>query len=373
MRNNLKKPGLWIVKVGSAILTNNGKGLTHSLINSWAKQISDLEQQGYDFVIVSSGSIAEGVSRLNWQEKPHEIYKQQAAAAVGQMGLVQAYESAFSKYNLHTAQILLTHDDVANRKRYLNARSTISELIKLGVIPIVNENDTVAIDEIRFGDNDSLGSLVANLLEADTLVILTDQDGMYDKDPRVHNDAKLLTEVVPDDKTLDTAAGKSGGSLGRGGMFTKLQAARTAAKSGATTIIAPGTRKNVLLDIARGHEIGTLFLAEARSMTARSRWLAGQMQAKGKLVLDDGAVEFITRQGKSLLPVGVREIIGDYSRGDLVKCVNSAGMEVARGLSNYNSYESRKIIGKSSSAIGSILGYIDEPELIHRDNMVINN
>jgi len=371
MRDNLTKPGLWIVKVGSAVLTNNGKGLSHELINNIAEQIVKLKRQGFRFVIVSSGSIAEGLTRLKLHERPHEIYRQQAAAAVGQMGLIQAYESAFSKYGIHTAQILLTHDDIADRKRYLNARSSITELIKLGVIPIVNENDTVAVDEIRFGDNDSLGALVVNLLEADALVILTDQEGMYDKDPRIFNDAKLLSMVTADSKSLDKAAGKSSGDLGRGGMYTKLQAARSSSGSGAMTVIASGVRQDVLLKIAKGENAGTFFPAQVNLLTARGRWLAGQIRSKGELVLDTGAVKFITEQGKSLLPVGVSRINGEYSRGDLVKCVNAQGTEIARGLSNYNSYESRKIIGKPSSDIESILGYIDEPELIHRDNMIL--
>ncbi len=373
MRQNLKKPGLWVVKIGSAILTENGKGLSRGLIKGWADQISSLQQQGYKFVIVSSGSIAEGVSRLKWQEKPHEIYKQQAAAAVGQMGLIQAYESAFAKYDLHTAQILLTHDDVTNRKRYLNARNTINHLLELGVIPIVNENDTVAIDEIRFGDNDSLGSLVTNLTEADALVILTDQAGMYDNDPRQHKDAKLLSEVVADDENLDGMASKSGSGLGRGGMYTKLLAARTAARSGALTVIASGIKTDILLDIAGGQEVGTLFLPGIKPMAARSRWLAGQMQIKGELVLDDGAIKVLNDSGKSLLPVGVTKVVGEFSRGDLIKCVSADGKEIARGLINYNSSESRKIIGKSSSEIESVLGYITATEIIHRDNMVINN
>lgn len=373
MRQNLKKPGLWVVKVGSAILTENGKGLSHRLIKNWADQISTLKQQGYQFVIVSSGAIAEGVSRLKWKTKPHEIYKQQAAAAVGQMGLIQAYESAFSQHGLRTAQILLTHDDVANRKRYLNARSTINQLLELSVIPIVNENDTVAIDEIKFGDNDSLGSLVSNLLEADALIILTDQAGMYDKDPRQHSDAKLLSEASAEDKNLDAMASKSGGGLGRGGMYTKLLAARTAARSGALTVIASGTEDNVLSNIALGQDVGTLFLTNAKSMTARGRWLASHMQTKGELVLDKGAIKVLSKSGKSLLPVGVLEVTGEFSRGDLVKCVSASGTEVARGLINYNASESKKIIGQSSSEIESILGYIDETEIIHRDNMIINN
>jgi glutamate 5-kinase len=370
-REQLKKTQRWVIKIGSALLTNEGQGLYHEGIKKWVAQMAALRQSGIEVVLVSSGSVAEGMSRLGWKSRPHELHKLQAAAAVGQMGLVQAYESYFLEHGLHTAQILLTHDDLSNRGRYLNARSTLQTLIGYGVIPVINENDTVVTDEIRFGDNDTLGALTANLVEADLLVILTDQQGMFDKDPRTNSDARLLSEVEANDKSLDSMASDSGGSLGRGGMATKVRAARLAARSGSATVIAAGREENVLNRVLDGEEIGTLFLPDKEPLLARKQWLAGHFQVRGVLTLDDGAVKVLQAAGRSLLPVGVTGVKGKFSRGEMVSCADSRGNEIARGLANYNSYETSKIMGHSSRELESILGYVDEPELIHRDNLIL--
>lgn len=370
-RKLLTKKGLWVIKIGSAILTNGGKGLSETLIDSWAAQITALKKSGYQVVLVSSGAIAAGMARLGWQTRPHEIHKQQAAAALGQTSLVQAYENSFENFGVKTAQILLTHDDISNRKRYLNAKSAMETLLDLDVVPIVNENDTVAVDEIRFGDNDSLAALVVNLLDADTLVILTDQEGMYDKNPSEFDDAMLLNEVHAEDEMLDTMASSKGGNLGKGGMYSKLLAARIAARSGANTVISSGVKENVLLDLSKGENIGTLLLSGETSLDARAQWLAGQLQVKGTLVLDDGAVKVLLENGKSLLPIGVKEIAGTFNRGDLVQCVSLDGKKIAHGLMNYNSKDSAKIAGKPSDEIESTLGFVGTPELIHRDNLVL--
>jgi glutamate 5-kinase len=314
--------------------------------------------------------VAEGMTRLGWNKRPHALHELQAAAAVGQMGLVQAWESCFKQYGLHTAQVLLTHDDLSHRMRYLNARSTLRTLLDLGTVPVVNENDTVVTDEIRFGDNDTLAALVANLAEAELLVLLTDQQGMYDKNPREHADAILLEEVQADDRRLDAMAGE-GGSLGRGGMRTKLRAARLAARSGAATIIASGREAGVLSQIARGESVGTLLLPGQEVTAARKQWLAGHLQVKGNIRLDEGAVRVLTQQGRSLLAVGVNGVEGDFRRGELVSCLDQEGNEVARGLANYSAAETLRIMGQPSERIEAILGYIDEPELIHRDNLVL--
>ena len=369
-RQKLGKSRRWVVKIGSALLTNDGQGLDYQAIDRWVDQLARLRQQGVEIILVSSGSVAEGVTRLGWTERPTTLHELQAAAAVGQMGLVHSYEKSFKRYEVHTAQILLTHDDLADRTRYLNARSTLRTLIDLGVVPIVNENDTVVTDEIRFGDNDSLGALVANLLEADLLVILTDQQGMFDKDPRKHPDAKLLSEVEADDESLLAMAG-GGGALGRGGMLTKVRAARLAARSGAATLIASGREEDVLLSIRQGNVLGTLLSPSEKPITAHKQWLAGHLQSCGSLLLDDGAVKVLKTRGGSLLPVGVTAIEGNFLRGDLVICLDTEGREVARGLVNYSAVEARKIIGRSSEAIVSILGYVDESELIHRDNLMV--
>lgn len=365
-----KRSRRWVVKIGSALLTNDGRGLDAAAIAGWVTQMATLRQQGIELVLVSSGAVAAGMHRLGWSERPHAIHELQAAAAVGQMGLVQTYEQAFQRYDLHTAQVLLDHDDLSNRQRYLNARSTLRTLTGLGVIPVVNENDTVVTDEIRFGDNDTLGALVANLVEADLLVILTDQDGMYDKDPRGNSDARLLSEVAADDVRLDAMAG-DGGSLGRGGMITKVKAARLAARSGANTVIVGGRLEQVLARLSQGEQLGTLMLAGQQPQAARKRWLAGHLQTRGRLTLDQGAVKVLCKQGKSLLPVGVKAVEGSFTRGEMVVCVGPDGCEVARGLVNYNAAEARKIIGQPSDRIEALLGYQDDDELIHRDNLIL--
>lgn len=360
----------WVIKIGSALLTNDGKGLDKSAIGGWVEQVADLVKRGHEVVLVSSGAVAAGMTRLGWEERPIAIHELQAAAAVGQMGLIQTYEEAFQKFNLCTAQVLLDHDDLSNRQRYLNARSTLRTLTSLGVIPVVNENDTVVTDEIRFGDNDSLGALVANLIEADALIILTDQQGMYDADPRKFSLAKIITEAPSRDERLLEMAG-GGGSLGRGGMVTKVQAARLAERSGAHTVIVGGRIDQVISRVANGEPLGTLLYAEEGRMAARKRWLAGQMQSRGVLVLDDGAVDVLKNRGKSLLPVGVQAVQGQFVRGDLVVCQDARGLQIARGLVNYSSDEARKIAGRPSHEIETLLGYRDDDELIHRDNLVV--
>ena len=361
----------WVVKIGSALLTDEGRGLNREGIATWVEQLSALLDEGVEIVLVSSGSVAEGMSRLGWRQRPEHIHNLQAAAAIGQAGLVQAYQSQFQQYDRHTAQVLLDHDDLSNRERYLNARSTLQALIKLGVVPVVNENDTVVTDEIRFGDNDTLAAMVANLIDADLLVILTDQKGLFDADPRHNPEAQLLPEAVVDDAALEKMASGSAGGLGRGGMLTKVKAARLAARSGTSTVIAGGNSAQVLKKLAAAEELGTLLIAEQEPLAARKQWLAGRLQAKGTLVLDDGAVRVLQRQGKSLLPVGVRDVQGTFSRGDLVRCVDTSGREVARGLVNYNGNESRQIAGQGSQRIAELLGYCDDEELIHRDNLVL--
>ncbi len=360
-----------VVKIGSALLTADGAGLDRDAIAGWVDQLASLKRQGLEIVLVSSGSIAEGMSRLGLTQRPHELHRLQASAAVGQMGLVQAYESNFQRFQMHTAQILLTHDDLSSRQRYLNARSTVRELLKLGVVPVINENDTVVTDEIRFGDNDSLGALVANLIEADALVILTDRAGLYDMDPRVHSSAKLVPQAYAHDAQLDQMAAGGGGRLGRGGMITKINAARTAARSGALTVIAGGREQQILTRLFAGERLGTLLAPDVAPLDARKQWLAGHLQAKGRLVLDDGAVRVLRESGRSLLAVGVRDCYGAFVRGDMVDCENLQGQRIARGLVNYNADEVGRIKGRSSDSIESVLGYVSEPELIHRDNMVV--
>jgi glutamate 5-kinase len=361
----------WVVKIGSALLTNDGQGLARAAIADWVSQIHQLQVRGHEILLVSSGAIAEGMVRLGWPQRPRELHRLQAAAAVGQMGLVEAYESCFQRYGRHTAQILLDHDDLSNRQRYLNARRTLLELIRLGVVPVVNENDTVVTDEIRFGDNDTLAALVANLVEAQLLVLLTDREGLYDADPRTAPDATLIHCARAMDDSLDASAGGSAGHLGRGGMITKLRAARLAARSGAHTLIAGGTLERVLLRVADGEPLGTLLVADTEPLVARKQWLAGQLQVKGTLTLDAGAVRVLRESGRSLLPVGVVCTQGDYSRGDLVRCVAEDGREVARGLINYSSEETARILRLPSDRIAAVLGYAGDPELVHRDNLVL--
>lgn len=361
----------WVVKIGSALLTNDGKGLNTAGIAGWVAQIVELRRRGIEVVLVSSGAVAEGMTRLGWMVRPHALHELQAAAAVGQMGLIQAYESQFQQYGLHTAQVLLGHDDISARDRYLNARGTLKTLVELGVIPVINENDTVVTDEIRFGDNDTLGALVANLIDADLLVILTDQEGLFDRDPRQHPDAALVASAVAGDPALELMAGGASGALGRGGMLTKVRAAKLAARSGAHTAIALGRRDNILLELADGVAVGTLLVAECQPLAARKQWLAGLMQTAGQLVIDEGAARVIRDSGRSLLPVGVKAVNGRFRRGDLVSCVDLQGREVARGLVNYNVDEALRVIGISSDRIEAVLGYRGEDELIHRDNLVV--
>ncbi len=360
----------WVVKLGSALLTDDGCGLRTEAIADWVAQMAQLRTRGLRFIIVSSGAIAEGRARLGWNLRRVSLHEQQAAAAVGQMGLIQAYESAFQGYGIHTAQILLTHDDVADRKRYLNARSALRTLLELGVVPIINENDSVATDEIRFGDNDSLAGLVANLAEADRLIILTDQPGLYDRDPREFPDARLIRTGQAGDPSLLECAGP-GGTLGRGGMLTKLKAAETAAKSGTETVICSGLEAGVLLKIAAGEQTGTLLGVARSPLAARKQWLAGHNRPAGVLVLDDGACKVLAERGSSLLAVGVVSVQGEFNRGEIVSCTDRDGKEVARGLVNYDAGETRRIMGKSSDRIEELLGYVDDEELIHRDNMVV--
>ena len=358
-----------VVKVGSALVTNNGAGLDLAAIQDWARQIAALRADGREILLVSSGAIACGMQRLGWNKRPQAIHELQAAAAVGQMGLAQVYEGAFSEHGLHTAQILLTHDDLADRKRYLNARSTLSTLMELGVVPIINENDTVVTDEIKFGDNDTLGALVANLVVADALIILTDQKGLYTADPRKDPSATLIAEAEAGEARLESMAGGAGSSIGKGGMITKVLAAKRAARSGAHTAIASGHELDAIIRLARGESVGTLLVAETQPLAARKQWLADHLQLAGRLVLDAGAVSAL-EDGKSLLPVGVTAVEGEFERGSAVACIGPAGQEIARGLTNYGSGEARLIIGKSTSEIEAILGYQDEADIIHRDNLI---
>lgn len=361
----------WVVKIGSALLTNDGQGLDEAAIAGWVDQMAVLRQQGVELILVSSGSVAAGMSRLGMTRRPHELNKLQAAAAVGQMGLVQTYEAGFQRHDMHTAQVLLTHDDLSNRKRYLNARGTIGSLVEWGVVPIINENDTVVTDEFRFGDNDTLGALVANLLVADALIILTDQQGLFDADPRSSPDASLIEQARAEDPSLDAVAGGGAGALGRGGMMTKLRAARLAARSGAATVIVGGRIDDVLLRLRAGESLGTLLVPDNEPQAARKQWLAGHLQARGTLVLDAGAVDVLVNSGRSLLPVGVKRASGGFSRGEMVLLADEKGRVVGRGLSNYSVAEAQKIVGRPSAEIESLLGYIAEPELVHRDNLVL--
>jgi glutamate 5-kinase len=360
-----------VVKVGSSLVTNDGRGLAHDAIGDWTRQIAALKQQGREMVLVSSGAIAEGMQRLGWTKRPRAVHDLQAAAAVGQMGLVQVYESSFAQFAMHTAQVLLTHDDMSDRKRYLNAKTTLRTLLALNVIPIINENDTVVTEEIKVGDNDTLGALVANLIEADVLIILTDQPGLYTADPRREPAATLVGHARAGDPALEAMAGGVGTQFGRGGMLTKVLAAKRAARSGASTIIASGREPDVLLRLAAGESIGTHLEAETMSLAARKQWLADHVQVRGTVMIDDGAARVLVRDGKSLLPIGVTGCRGDFDRGEVVACVTADGREIARGLINYSSAETLRILRKPSSEIESILGYIDEPELIHRDNLVL--
>jgi len=372
MQSILAKSKCLVVKVGSSLVTNEGQGLDTQAIAHWADQIARLKQMGKQVVLVSSGAIAEGMQRLGWKKRPSAVHELQAAAAVGQMGLVQVYETCFRKHDLHTAQVLLTHEDLADRKRYLNARSTLRTLLALNVIPIINENDTVVTDEIKFGDNDTLGALVTNLIEADALVIMTDQKGLYSADPRKDPNARLIQEARAGDPELESMAGGAGSAIGRGGMLTKVLAAKRAGRSGAHTVIAWGREPDVLVRLASGEPIGTQLIAdETNKIAARKKWLADHLQVRGKLILDAGAVRALKEEGKSLLPIGVQDVAGEFERGEAVTCIDPDGREIARGLVNYSAQETRKILRKPSSQIESILGYVDESELIHRDSLVV--
>ena len=360
-----------VIKLGSTLVTNDGRGIDHAAVGRWAEEIAALKRSGREVVLVSSGAIVEGMQRLGWTKRPAAIHALQAAAAVGQMGLVQAYEAAFSRFGLHTAQILLTHEDLADRRRYLNARSTLLTLLTLGVIPVINENDTVTTDEIRLGDNDTLGALVTNLIEADALVLLTDQDGLHSADPRKEPTATLVRRARAGDPALEAMAGGAGSALGRGGMLTKVLAAKRAARSGASTVIANGREERVLGRLAAGEVIGTELVAETSTLAARKQWLADHVRLAGRLSLDAGAVRALARDGKSLLPIGVVACEGQFERGEVVACCDPDGREIARGLANYSAAETQRILRKPSSEIEAILGYVDEPELIHRDNLVL--
>jgi glutamate 5-kinase len=360
-----------VIKIGSSLLTKGGRGLDTSSIASWVSQMVGLKQRSIDVVLVSSGSVAEGMSRLGLKIRPKTLHELQAAAAVGQMGLVRVFDDNFQQHGHHAAQVLLTHDDLTDRQRYLNARSTLLTLLKFGVVPVINENDTVATEEIRFGDNDTLAALVANLVEADLLIILTDQKGLYTGDPGVYPDAELITQISVNDRRLEKMAGESRSGLGRGGMYTKVKAARLASRSGAATVIAPGVYDDVITQVISGKDIGTHFLPDIEPLVARKRWLAGQLQVKGKLVLDAGAVKVLKSDGKSLLAVGVKSVSGKFERGELVSCIDENGLEIARGLINYGKVDAELITGKSSAEFEKILGYADDAELIHRDNMVL--
>ena len=369
-RKTVAESRRWVIKIGSALITNDGQGLNTQAIQSWVEQIANLRAAGKEILLVSSGAVAEGMARIGWKQRPHALHELQAAAALGQMGLVQHFESCFKQHGIHTAQVLLTHDDLGNRQRYLNARSTLKTLLSLGAIPIINENDTVATDEIRFGDNDTLGALVSNLVEADTLIILTDQQGLFNKDPRYDKNAELISESTASNRDLLSMAGGSG-VLGQGGMRTKITAAQHAARSGATTIIASGRTDNILHKIASAEQVGTMLTADKGPITARKQWLANQMKISGKLFLDAGASRAVQQSGVSLLAVGVTRIEGIFRRGEVVSCINDEGTEIARGLVNYDSRDSQKIKGETSEKFESILGYVDEAELIHRDNLVL--
>jgi glutamate 5-kinase len=370
-RERLARARRWVVKIGSSLVTASGRGLDETAIRAWAAELAALRAEGTEVLLVSSGAVAEGMSRLGWQRRPHALHELQAAAAVGQMGLVQAYETAFKAHGLRTAQILLTHDDVSDRQRYLNARSTLRTLAGLGVVPIVNENDTVANEEFRFGENDTLAALLANLVEADVLVILTDTDGLYERDPRMDPAAGLIHEALAGSPELAAAAGGSGSAWGRGGMATKVDAAARAARSGTATAIAPGAAERVLQRLRHGERLGTLLEPQQEPLMARKRWLANQLRLAGELAVDAGAARALRRSGVSLLAAGVTGVRGGFRRGEVVACIDPEGREVARGLVNYTAGEIDRIRGGSSRDIEGILGYVVEPELIDRDNMVV--
>jgi glutamate 5-kinase len=361
-----------VVKVGSSLVTNEGRGLDAEAIGQWCEQLAALVKDGREVIMVSSGAIAEGMKRLGWTVRPKAIHELQAAAAVGQMGLAQVYETKLRENGIGSAQVLLTHADLADRERYLNARSTLLTLLQLGVVPVINENDTVVNDEIKFGDNDTLGALVANLVEADALVILTDQKGLYTADPRKDPAAQFVHEAKAGDAALEAMAGGAGSSIGKGGMITKILAAKRAAGSGASTVIAWGREPQALVRLTQGEAIGTLLVAQTQKMQARKQWMADHLQMRGSVTVDDGAVSKVTGEGKSLLPIGMTSVQGDFSRGDVIAVRDADGAEIARGLANYSSSEARLICRKSSSEFERLLGYTGEPEMVHRTNLVLS-
>ena len=361
-----------VVKVGSSLVTNEGRGLDEQAIGEWCRQLSALVREGRELIMVSSGAIAEGMKRLGWQQRPKALNELQAAAAVGQMGLAQMYETQLRHNGLGSAQVLLTHADLADRERYLNARSTLLTLLSHGVLPVINENDTVVNDEIKFGDNDTLGALVANLVEADVLIILTDQKGLYSADPRVDPNATLVHTARAGDAQLEAMAGGAGSSIGKGGMITKILAAKRAAGSGASTVIAWGRETDVLLRLSKGEAIGTLLFAPTQKQQARKQWMADQLQLRGSITVDKGAVDKVRKEGKSLLPIGMTAVEGEFSRGEVIAILDPQGVEIARGLANYASAEARLICRKPSGEIDASLGYIAEPEMVHRDNLVLS-
>lgn len=369
--NSLIQARRLVVKVGSSLVTNEGRGLDDQAIGEWCRQLAALVKEGRELIMVSSGAIAEGMKRLGWDTRPHELHELQAAAAVGQMGLAQMYEAHLRAQGLGSAQVLLTHADLADRERYLNARSTLLTLLKLGVVPVINENDTVVNDEIKFGDNDTLGALVANLVEADGLVILTDQKGLFTADPRRDPSAGLVHNAQAGDITLEAMAGGSGSHLGKGGMLTKILAAKRAAGSGASTVIAWGREPDVLLRLTQGEAIGTFLSASTPKNQARKQWMADHLQLRGSVSIDEGATQKLLSEGKSLLPIGMLSVQGEFSRGEVIAVLNASGEEIARGLANYASAEARLICRKASSEFEALLGFVAEPEMLHRDNMVI--
>ncbi len=360
-----------VVKVGSSLVTNEGRGIDEAAIGEWCRQLASLARDGREVIMVSSGAIAEGMKRLGWATRPSEVHEQQAAAAVGQMGLVQVYETKLRANGIGSAQVLLTHADLADRERYLNARSTLLTLLRLGVVRVINENDTVVTDEIKVGDNDTLGALVANLVDADALVILTDQRGLYSADPRKDPSAQFIHEAKAGDPALEAMAGGAGSSIGKGGMITKILAARRAAGSGASTVIAWGREPDALLRLVQGESIGTLLVAQTQKTQARKQWMADHLQLRGAVVVDEGAASKVSDEGKSLLPIGMVSVEGDFSRGDVIAVRNGAGVEIARGLANYSSSEARLICRRPSADFERLLGYVAEPEMVHRDNLVI--
>ena len=367
----LRKAKRVVIKVGSSLVTNEGRGLDEAAIGEWCRQMAHLVRQDCEVIMVSSGAIAEGMKRLGWTQRPHAINELQAAAAVGQMGLAQMYETKLRENGLGSAQVLLTHADLADRERYLNARSTLLTLIGLGVVPVINENDTVVNDEIKFGDNDTLGALVANLVEADALIILTDQPGLFSADPRKDPAAQLIEQGRAGDPALEAMAGGAGSSIGRGGMITKILAAKRAAGSGASTVVAWGREPDVLIRLKNGESIGTLLVAPTQKTRARKQWIADHLQMRGAVWVDAGAVSKVREEGKSLLPIGMFQVDGEFSRGDVIAIRDKQGVEIARGLANYASAEARLMCRKPSSEIEALLGYVAEPEMLHRDNMVL--